>query len=136
MKVLVAQSCLSFCEPMDHSPPGPSVHGILQARILEWVSFPLSRESSQSKDPTWVSSTEGRFFTTEPPGNHLQAGGGNSLAVQWLGLHASTAWGMGSVLGWGTKILYAVRCSQIKKKKLKKKNRWIQGVGSSPVWAK
>ena len=38
MKVLVAQSCLPLCDPMDCSPPGSSVHGILQARILEWVS--------------------------------------------------------------------------------------------------
>ena len=36
-KVLVTQSCLTLCDPMDCSPPGPSVHGILQARILEWV---------------------------------------------------------------------------------------------------
>ena len=36
----VAQSCLTLCDPMDYSPPGSSVHGILQARILEWVPFP------------------------------------------------------------------------------------------------
>ena len=36
---LVTQSCLTFCDPMDHSPPGFSVHGILQARILEWVAM-------------------------------------------------------------------------------------------------
>ena len=45
-KVLVTQSCLSLCNPMDCSPPGSSVHGILQARILEWVAIPFSRESS------------------------------------------------------------------------------------------
>ena len=39
-KVLVAQSCLTLCPPMDCSPPGSSVHGILQARILEWLPFP------------------------------------------------------------------------------------------------
>ena len=44
--VLVAQSCLTLCDPMDHSPPGSSVHGILQARILEWVTIPFSRASS------------------------------------------------------------------------------------------
>ena len=38
--VLVAQSCLTFCDPMDCSPPGSSVHGILQARTLEWVAIP------------------------------------------------------------------------------------------------
>ena len=40
MKVLVAQSCLTLCDPMDCSLLGSSVHGILQARILEWVTFP------------------------------------------------------------------------------------------------
>ena len=44
--VLAAQSCLTFCNPMDYSPPGSSVHGILQARILEWVAIPFSRGSS------------------------------------------------------------------------------------------
>ena len=40
------QSCLTICSPMVYSPPGFSVHGILQARILEWVAMPSSRESS------------------------------------------------------------------------------------------
>ena len=50
-EVKVAQSCLTFCHPMDYSPQGSSVHGILQARIVEWVAFPFSRGSSQSKSP-------------------------------------------------------------------------------------
>ena len=49
------QSCLALCDPMDWSPPGSSVHGILQARILEWVAMPSSRESSQPRDQTHVS---------------------------------------------------------------------------------
>ena len=55
MKVLVAQSCLTLCDPTDCSPPGSSVPGILQARILEWVAFPFSKGSSQPRDRTWVS---------------------------------------------------------------------------------
>ena len=55
VKVLVAQSCLTFCDPRDCGPPGPSVHGILQARILEWVAIPYSSWSSPSRDWTWVS---------------------------------------------------------------------------------
>ena len=47
---------------MNCSLPGSSVHGILQARILEWVALPSSRGSSQSRDWTWVSHTAGRFF--------------------------------------------------------------------------
>ena len=57
---------------MDYSPPGSSVNGIVQARILEWVTIPLSR-SLQSRDWTWVSCTAGRFFsvwaTKEAPTN-------------------------------------------------------------------
>jgi len=49
------QSCLTVCYPMDCSPPGSSVHGILQARILEWVAMPCSRGSSQPRNQTQVS---------------------------------------------------------------------------------
>ena len=48
------QLCLTLCDPMDCSPPGSSVHGILQARILEWVDLPSSRESSQPRDQTCI----------------------------------------------------------------------------------
>ena len=53
--------------PTDYSLPGSSVHGILQARIVEWVAMLSSRGSSQSRDQTYISSiscTEGRVFTT------------------------------------------------------------------------
>ena len=60
--VLVAQWC-RLCNPMDGSPPGSSVHGIFQARILEWVAIPFSRGSSQARDQTHVSCAAGRFFT-------------------------------------------------------------------------
>ena len=63
MKVLVAQSCLTLCDPMHYSPPGSSVHGILQARILEWIAMPFSKKSSQPRDWTWVSCVTGGFFT-------------------------------------------------------------------------
>ena len=52
---LVDKLCPTLCDPMDCSPPGCSVHGILQARILEWVAVPFSRGSSQSRDWTHVS---------------------------------------------------------------------------------
>ena len=50
VQVLVAQSCPILCDPIDCSLPGSSVHGILQARILEWVVIPFSRGSSQNKE--------------------------------------------------------------------------------------
>ena len=55
VKVSVAQSCPALCDPMDCSPPGTSVHGILQAIVLEWVAMPSSRGSYRPKDQTWVS---------------------------------------------------------------------------------
>ena len=61
--VLVAQSCPTLCNPTDCSPPGSSVHGILQARILDWVPIPFSRGSCQPRDQAQVSRTAGRFFT-------------------------------------------------------------------------
>ena len=59
----VAQSCPTLCDPMDCSPPGSSVYGILQARILERVAISFSRRSSRSRDWTWVSHIVGRRFT-------------------------------------------------------------------------
>ena len=59
---LVAKSCDS-CDPMDCSPPGSSVHGISQARLLEWVAISFSRGSSQARIQTQVSYIAGRFFT-------------------------------------------------------------------------
>jgi len=59
MKLKVTQSCLTLCDPMDHT-----VHGILQARILEWVAFPFSRGSSQPRDWTQDSRIMDDFFTS------------------------------------------------------------------------
>ena len=50
--VLVIQSCPTLCDPMGCSPPGSSIHGLLQARILEWVAISFSRGSSQPRD--WI----------------------------------------------------------------------------------
>ena len=61
--LLVTQSRLTLCDPVDSSSPGCSVSGILQARILEWVAIPFSRGSSQSRDQTRVSCIAGRFLT-------------------------------------------------------------------------
>ena len=55
--------CLTLCDPIDCSPPGFSVHGVLQARILVWGAIPFSRGSSRPRDWTWVSCIAGRFFT-------------------------------------------------------------------------
>ena len=59
---LVAKSSLTLCHPMDCSPPGFSVHGNLQAKILEWVAISFSRGSSQPRNRTWVSCIADEFF--------------------------------------------------------------------------
>ena len=61
--MLVTQSCLTFCNSMDCSPPGSSVYGILLERILEWVAILFSRGSSQPMDQTQVSCIQGRLLT-------------------------------------------------------------------------
>ena len=67
---------------MDCSPPGSSVHGILQARILEWVAISFSRGSSQPRDRTQVSRITDRSLTSEPPGKpKIQLGWGQILFV-------------------------------------------------------
>ena len=79
-----------LCDPMDYSPPGSSVHGILQARILEWVAIPFSRESSQPRLPAF----QAESLWSEPPGKPYEKenwaqGGGRSwsldiTAVDWV----------------------------------------------------
>ena len=58
-----SQSCLTLCDPKDCSLPGSSIHGVFQARVLEWVAISFSRRSSLPGDWTWVSQIAGRRFT-------------------------------------------------------------------------
>ena len=84
------QSCPALCDPIDGSPPGSSVPGILQARTLEWVAISFSRGSSWPRDWTCVycaSCIAGGFFTTKPPDKPHYDGHislfGASQVVQW-----------------------------------------------------
>ena len=65
------QSCPTLCDPMDCNPPGSSVHGILHARILEWVAKPSSRGSSQPRDHISSVSCIGKWVPLLPPGKPL-----------------------------------------------------------------
>ena len=97
---LVAQSCQTFWDPMDCSLPGSSVHGILQARTLEWVAMPSSRASSQPRDQTQVSRIARRFLESEPPGKpekwniacHISKQGCHSY--RWLQLSNISQWAL------------------------------------------
>ena len=80
MKVKVAQSCLTLCDPVDYT-----VHGILQARILDWGAFPFSRGSSQPRDRTQVSHIAGSFFTlSQPQGSPGTLEWVNLPLLQWI----------------------------------------------------
>ena len=70
-------SRVRLCDPMDCSPPGSSVHGILQARILEWVAISFSRGSSRPRDQTQVSHIA---LTSEPPGGKARM---NAVIPDW-----------------------------------------------------
>ena len=71
MRAKSLQLCLTLWDPTDYSPPGSSVQGILQTRILEWVAMPSSRVSSWPRGRTHISCGSciaDRFFTAQPPG--------------------------------------------------------------------
>ena len=72
--------CLTLCDPMDYSPPGSSVHGIFQARVLEWVAIPFSRGSFW---PTWVSCSVGRHLTVWATREVLFTGDWPLLNINW-----------------------------------------------------
>ena len=117
VKMLVTQSCPTLCDSLDCSLPGSSVHGILQARILEWVVMPSSRGSSHLRNWTQVFCTVGRFLTiwdtrealdtvvrrlqntswnSSPVGIHWDAGDGN-LGERRRGMTAACACNSGSI---------------------------------------
>ena len=75
----VAQSCPTLWDPMDYT-----VHGILQARIMEWVAFPFPRGSSQPRDQIQVSHIAGRFFTSWTTGKPKNTGVGSLSLLQWI----------------------------------------------------
>ena len=90
VKVLVAQSCPTLCDPVDCNPPESFVHGILQARILEWVAFSFFRGSSWPRDPTWVSQAD--FYHLSHQGSHL--GKVLFLDCQWVERARRNTWGL------------------------------------------
>ena len=67
VKAIIPQLCPTLWDPVDCSPPGSSIYGILQVGILEWVAIPFSKGSSQPRDWTQVSCIGGGFFTIWAP---------------------------------------------------------------------
>jgi len=107
--------------PIDYSLPGSSVHGILQARILEWVAISFSRGSSWPRNWTRVSCIAGRFFTDWAMFSLKCFSIGTSVLFQCLWLCTPSAGALDSIPGWGTKILHAAwLCPHQKRHQLKK----------------
>ena len=73
----VVQSCLTLCDPMDGSPPGSSAHGILQARILEWVTISSSRASSDPEIEPRALALQANYLPSQPPGKPPDCGRSN-----------------------------------------------------------
>ena len=83
LEVLVPHSCPNLSDPMDCSLQGSSVHGIPQARILEWFAIPFFRGSSWPRDQTQVSHIAGRVLLSESPGKPLRAPTHSHNTYQW-----------------------------------------------------
>ena len=73
VKVLVTQLCPILCDPMDRNPPGSSVHGILQARILKWVAISFSRGSSRPRIEYRSPALQAGSLPTELPGKLIES---------------------------------------------------------------
>ena len=109
------RSCLTLCNSMDCSPPGSSVRGILQARILEWVAISFSKESSRFRESnTALPHCRQIFYCLSHQGSPMYTLAwmvskhyskredlGTSLVVQWLGIHIPSAGGLGLIPAWG-----------------------------------
>ena len=78
------RSCPTLCDPLDRSPPGSSVRGILQAGILEWVAIPFSRGSSRPRDRTQVSRMQADSLPAEPLGKPKSTGVGSLSLLQGI----------------------------------------------------
>ena len=88
---LVTQSCLTLFDPMDCSPPGSSIHGIFQARILEWVAVSFSRGSFPLRDRTRASCIAGRCFTVWATGEAWVSGSPSLMFHKALCIVMSTS---------------------------------------------
>jgi len=88
MWVLVTQSCLTLCDPVDCILPGFSVHGVLQARILEWIVIPFSKGSSLPRDQTWEHCRQFLYHLSHQ-GSHFVKYGSQIIMLYTLNLYSA-----------------------------------------------
>ena len=129
----VAQSCLTLSDPMDHSLPGSSLHGIFQARVLEWgaIAFSVPLATPTQIPLQWLRTDRTGYWAFKNQDGVCQplhsahplrrVRCGTYLVVQWLVLCPSNKGGEGSIPGWGTKIPQPHNAA---KKKIEKISRW------------
>ena len=93
-RCLVVQLCPTLCNPMDCSPPGSCLHGIFQARILEWVTMPSSKGSSQPRNqsPILQAELQTDSLPSEPPGKPKNTGMGSLSLLQGIFLIQELNW--------------------------------------------
>ena len=89
VKIEVAHLCPTVCDPMDYA-----VHGILQARILEWVAFPFSRGSSQPRIEPRSPAVQADSLPVEPQGKPKNTRVGSLSILQWIFLTQESNWGL------------------------------------------
>ena len=89
---LVVQSCLTLCNPMDCSPPDSSVHGILQARILEWVAMPSSRDLPKPGIKHRSPTLQADYLPSEPLEKPMNTGVGSLSLLQGIFLTQELNW--------------------------------------------
>ena len=92
----------TLCDPLGCSPPGSSIHGFLQARVLEWVAMPSSRGTSQPRDQTHISyiSCIGRIFTTRAAWETLFNSSSSRLFLGWENPQEKGKASQSSILAW------------------------------------
>ena len=132
---LVGNLCVTVCNPMDCSPPGSSVHGIFQARIVEWVAFPSSGDLPDAGINPTSSELAGRFFTMNHQGRPYFL---VYYTIEWRRKWQPTPVFLpGESLGWGAwwAAVYGVTQSRTRLKRLSSSSSsslWV-GRGSSPT---
>ena len=90
--MLVTQSCPTLCNPMDCSPPDSSVHGIFQAKILEWIPFPSPRDLSNPGIEPWSPALQADSLPSEPHGNPHSCESWTVKKVEHQRIDASDPW--------------------------------------------
>ena len=130
----VAQSHPTLCNPMDCSSPGSSVHGIHQARILEWVTIPFSKGSSRPRDQTQVSRIAGGFWVVLTLGRRVEKSSPENRSPKLVVLRQNSFLHLHSFLSAFTQLVESKRTSSKKSNVKQSEAGWPQWLAEA-VWS-